>query len=361
MSSLWNLPPPDPQRGAVRRSSTESTWTSGSNRNSNSRNSNAAGGIVPHPPGVPVHVHGNVNGNDVRDRSPPRQYSNLKDSSSSTSATTDPYPQQYPQPSTSMILSTSVPIKRTSPSRNEAGSSRSTNARDIDAATAAMPSNPFQTRIPNHGWNGNGGRGNRPRPRPRPESSSSTDTAATPAPFQSPPDQEESNNNEMMEAILLNVEARHHQRQQRATSVFDQPSGAGHKRRMAHHPDASLLGKFTGEELDQLSLFATMALDGTADANTGSSTPASSAGSGSSGSGSSSCSCSCSCSWMTMDLDGITTLSGYLDEHVQNAMNVDMIHEARAAFEDSDTKVRTSHEEAQRDEMSCQKVTYMMC
>ena len=45
-------------------------------------------------------------------------------------------------------------------------------------------------------------------------------------------------------------------------------------------------------------------------------------------------------SWSNVDIDSITQLSGYLEEHVKSAMSINLIQEARVAFDANETMVR---------------------
>jgi hypothetical protein len=44
-------------------------------------------------------------------------------------------------------------------------------------------------------------------------------------------------------------------------------------------------------------------------------------------------------SWFNVDIDSITQLSGYLEEHIKSAMLIDLIQEARIAFGDNEIMV----------------------
>jgi len=127
----------------------------------------------------------------------------------------------------------------------------------------------------------------------------------------------------MIDRILLASESRDCQQ----SSIFEsaplvsgrQPVGV--RGASASH-DASL-GKFTADELDQLSLFSTVALDShdssSASAFADSSRP--------------------KYGWSVIDIDSITTLNGLLEDHVKSAVSIDLIQEARVAFDQNQTQV----------------------
>ena len=131
--------------------------------------------------------------------------------------------------------------------------------------------------------------------------------------------------NDKIELIILNSETRDHKSS--SSSVFDHSKSKGNDNRNGNgngngtrKKEEAVFGKLTGEELNQLSLFCASSDNSTA-------------------SGSASGSTKRECNWSDIDLDFVTTLSGLLEDHVRNALSIDLIQLGRQAFEDGDTKV----------------------
>ena len=140
-------------------------------------------------------------------------------------------------------------------------------------------------------------------------------------------------NNDMIDRILLNSESR--QSHGSTHQVFEkaqvQGKGKGHnKRRGLSHEQGG--GKLTAEELIQLSIFSTQALEAIhvhIDFNNGGSSPGSEHGSDQVSNPSN------GNDWSVIDADSLMSLCGLLEDHVKSAVSVDMIQEARNAFEKS--------------------------
>jgi len=129
---------------------------------------------------------------------------------------------------------------------------------------------------------------------------------------------------DLIDRVLLNVESRMVQ----YSSVFEQASSArtiANNRANSTISNANALsmhGKLTADELDHLSLLSTSSVSQGVNGN--------SVGAANTN----------DFNWSNVDIDSITQLSGYLEEHAKSAISIDLIQGARVAFERNDAMVR---------------------
>ena len=131
---------------------------------------------------------------------------------------------------------------------------------------------------------------------------------------------------DLIDRVLLNVESRMVQH----SSVFEQGSSAtiaNNSRANSKISNANALhGKLTADELDHLSLLSTSSVGlSFSQGVNGNSVGAANTN---------------DFNWSNVDIDSITQLSGYLEEHAKSAISIDLIQGARVAFERNDTMVR---------------------
>jgi hypothetical protein len=150
-------------------------------------------------------------------------------------------------------------------------------------------------------------------------------TASIPMQMPSKPQAAESHS-DLIDRVLLNVESRMVQH----SSVFEQATSAtiaNNSRANSNISNANALhGKLTADELDHLSLLSTSSVGlSYSQGVNGNSVVAANTN---------------DFNWSNVDIDSITHLSGYLEEHAKSAISIDLIQGARVAFERNDTMVR---------------------
>jgi hypothetical protein len=162
-------------------------------------------------------------------------------------------------------------------------------------------------------------------------------TASIPTPMQAKPQAIQSQS-DVIDRFLYNVESRMVQQ----SSVFEtaiEITNTSSRRAMIHEHGH---GKLTADELDRLSLLSAAAISARESSqrmNRNGNSNAGSDGDGDGGCIDASATNENDFSWFNVDIDSVTQLSGYLEEHIKSAMFIDLIQEARIAFGDNEIMV----------------------